>query len=47
MKVSGQLYASIALATGVNPQYILGRRLGEQQSHSGCCGKEKNLFQPM
>jgi hypothetical protein len=26
-----------------SPRYILGRRLGEPQSSSGCYGEEKNL----
>jgi hypothetical protein len=43
--VSGQLHASVALLSGVNPtRYPFDRRLDEPQSRSGRNGEEKNLL---
>jgi hypothetical protein len=44
MEMSGQLHVPVALPTGTDPRYPLDKRLGEHQSWSGRCGKDKNLL---
>jgi hypothetical protein len=47
MEVSDQLHAPAALPPrGGSPQYPVDRGLGGPQSHSVCCGEEKNLTLP-
>jgi hypothetical protein len=46
MEASGQFHALATLFPVKEPQYFLGRRLGEPQSRSGHCGVEINLALP-
>jgi hypothetical protein len=46
MEVCGQLQAPAALPPGKEPPYLLDRRLGEPQSHSGSGSEEKNSQPP-